>query len=98
MKMKLFSSGNTDNFDLEITEDEFNKFCSMYASVLHIEEPSLKNAYIMVDSNGRLVDNSNENYQPAANLLQEDFAKGFAALHLDENLYKDRYSFNKLEC
>jgi len=93
LKMKQFSSGDSDNSDLVITEDEYNKFCSMYASVPHIEESSLKNAYIMVDSNGWLVDNSSENYQPAANLLQEDFAKGFAALHLDRELYESRYNF-----
>jgi len=92
LKMKQFSSGDNDNFDLEITEDEFNKFCSMYTSVPHIEEPSLKNAYIMVDSNGCLVDNSSENNQPVVNLLQEDFVKGFDALHLDKKLYESRYN------
>jgi len=93
LKMKQFSSGDSDNSNLVITEDEFNKFCSMYTSVPHVEEPSLKNAYIMVDSNGWLVDNSRENYQLAANLLQEDFSKGFGTLHLDRELYESRYNF-----
>jgi len=89
--MKQFSSGDNDNSALEITEDEFNKFCLTYTPIPHVKEPSLENAYIMVDSNGWLVNNGNENYQPAANLLQEDFAKGFDALRLDEKLYKSRY-------
>jgi radical S-adenosyl methionine domain-containing protein 2 len=92
LKMKQFSSDNNDNSGLEITEDEFNKFCSMYTSISHVEEPSLKSAYIIVDSKGWLVNNNNKNYQPAANLLQEDFVKGFDALHLDEKLYESRYN------
>jgi len=92
LKVKQFSSGDSDNSDLVITEDEFNKFCSMYTSISHVEEPSLKNAYIMVDSKGWLVNNSSENYQSVANLLQEDFAKGFDTLHLDRKLYESRYN------
>jgi len=92
LRMKRFSSGNIDNSGLEITEYEFAKFCSMYSSIPHIEEPCLESAYIMVDSKGWLVNNNNENYQPVANLLQEKFTKGFNAIHLDEKLYESRYN------
>jgi hypothetical protein len=90
--MKRFSSDNFDNAELEITENEFNHFCSTYTSISHIKEPSLKNSYIMIDAGGKLVDNNNESYTAIANLLHEDFYAGFNAMHFDTVLYESRYT------
>jgi radical S-adenosyl methionine domain-containing protein 2 len=91
LKMKKFSFSNSDNSELEITEEEFSRFCSFYNSIPHIAEVSLKNTYIMIDSGGRLVDNSNEAYKVIADLLREDFFAGFNTMYFDSALYNVRY-------
>ena len=92
LKMKGFSNGKIDNYKLEIPEDDFNRFCSLYTSIPHIKETSLKNTYIMIDSGGRLVDNSTEQYKPIANLLQKSFSEAFKDLPFEEALYESRYN------
>jgi len=92
LKMKRFSSNNFDNAQLEITDNEFKRFCSTYPSLAHIEEASLKNSYIMVDAGGNLVDNSGESYKVIADLLREDFWVGFNAMRFDTELYESRYT------
>jgi radical S-adenosyl methionine domain-containing protein 2 len=92
LKMKRFFSNNFDNAGLEITEDEFYRFCSIYTSISHIKEPSLKNSYIMIDAGGKLVDNSGESYTVIADLLREDFWAGFNSIHFDTALYESRYT------
>jgi len=92
LKMKQFSSVNLDNTGLEITENEFNRFCSTYTSLPHIQEASLKNSYIMVDAGGRLVDNSGESYTVSANLLNEDFETALNTMRFDRELYEARYT------
>jgi radical S-adenosyl methionine domain-containing protein 2 len=92
LKMKRFSTINFDNTELEITENEFNWFCSNYTSLPHIEEANLKNSYIMVDAGGKLVDNSGESYKVVADLLQDDFWTGFNTMRFDTELYESRYT------
>jgi radical S-adenosyl methionine domain-containing protein 2 len=92
LKMKRFSCNNFDNAELEITENEFNRFCSTHASFSHIPEPSLKNSYIMIDAGGKLVDNSGESYTVIADLLREDFHAAFNTMPFDTALYKSRYA------
>jgi radical S-adenosyl methionine domain-containing protein 2 len=91
LKMKRFSANSFDNTELEITDNEFNMFCSTYFSVPHIAEASLKNSYIMIDARGKLVDNSHESYMVIANLLKEDFKNVFDTMYLDTGLYESRY-------
>jgi len=92
LKMKRFSSDNFDNTWLEITDNEFNRFCSTYTSLPFIPEASLKNSYIMVDAGGKLVDNSNESYMVIADLLSEDFETAFNTIQFDKELYGSRYT------
>jgi radical S-adenosyl methionine domain-containing protein 2 len=91
LKMKRFSYNYFDNSELEITDDVFNRFCSINNPIPHIAEGSLKNTYIMVDSGGKLVDNSIEAYTVIADLLREDFFTGFNTMCFDAALYKARY-------
>jgi len=91
LKMKRFSTNSFDNSELEITENEFNMFCSTYSSIPHIAEASLKNSYIMIDARGKLVDNSYKSYMVIANLLNEDFRDIFNNMYLDTALYESRY-------
>jgi len=92
LKMKRFSNGMFDNSEIEISENEFNQFCSMYSSIPHIKEINLKNSYVFIDSGGRLVDNSGEYDKPISNLLLEDFSSAFRSLTFDESLYESRYN------
>jgi radical S-adenosyl methionine domain-containing protein 2 len=92
LKMKQFSSNNFDNTELEITDNEFDQFCSTYTSFPHITEAILKNSYIMVDAGGKLVDNSGESYTVIADLLREDFGEGFNTMRFDTELYESRYT------
>jgi len=91
LKMKRFSHNNFDNSYLEITENEFNLFCSRHNFIPYVKETSLKNAYIIIDPRGFLLDNSDEKYNPVADLLQEDFSTGFNNMYLNTALYESRY-------
>jgi radical S-adenosyl methionine domain-containing protein 2 len=91
LKMKRFSFGGVDNSDLEITGDEFKRFCSMHANLYHVEEKSLINSYIIVDAGGRLLDNNNDSHKVVADLSNVDFRTAFHALPFDEALYGARY-------
>jgi radical S-adenosyl methionine domain-containing protein 2 len=92
LKMKRFFCNNFDNIELEITENNFNQFCLTYSSIPHITEVCLKNSYIMIDSGGKLVDNSNESYTIIADLLREDFQAGFKKIQFDTASYESRYT------
>lgn len=54
-------------------------------------EDTLKNTYIMIDANGNLVDNSNDNYKIIINAISENFLDGFEKLNLNKELYFARY-------
>ena len=57
-----------------------------------IAERSLAGSYIMVDSNGCLVDDTlNTSYTKVADLRKEDFRDGLSRLTLYEDLYRLRY-------
>jgi radical S-adenosyl methionine domain-containing protein 2 len=91
LKMKRFSFGDFNNSELEITENEFTHFCSMHTNLYHIEEKSLINSYIIVDSGGRLLDNNNDSHKVIADLSSVDFKTAFHALPFNDALYEERY-------
>jgi radical S-adenosyl methionine domain-containing protein 2 len=91
LKMKRFSFEGFDNCELEITENEFKRFCAMHTNLYHVEEKSLINSYIIVDAGGRLLDNNNDSYKVVADLTSVDFKTAFHALPFNEALYEERY-------
>jgi radical S-adenosyl methionine domain-containing protein 2 len=95
LKMKRFTYENFTNSELEITENEFNHFCSMHTNLCHVEEASLKNSYIIVDAGGRLLDNSNDTHTVIADLSSKDFKSAFHAMPFNEALYGERYGLKK---
>lgn len=57
-----------------------------------VAERTLAGSYIMVDSNGCLVDDTkNTSYTKIADLRKEDFREGLGKLTLYESLYQSRY-------
>lgn len=57
-----------------------------------VAERTLAGSYIMVDSNGCLVDDTkNSSYTKVADLRYEDFRKGLKKMTLYEDLYRSRY-------
>ena len=59
---------------------------------LIVAERTLAGSYIMVDSNGCLVDDTkNTAYTKVADLRKEDFREGLSRLTLYEELYQSRY-------
>ncbi|MFI3211357.1 MAG: viperin family antiviral radical SAM protein [Peptostreptococcaceae bacterium] len=91
LKMKVFKDDKFDNSDLDIDENSFNQFIENNQSDNLIIEYSLKNSYIIIDSNGYLLDNSSENYIKIANLQNEGFIDAFKKLDFDLDLYNERY-------
>jgi radical S-adenosyl methionine domain-containing protein 2 len=93
LKMKSFHNEAFDNSSLEITEQEFWRFASVYAEagIPHVPEMDLVNSYILVDAAGNLLDNSGEQYRSVANLLTEDFCAAFKQLPFNEEMYRMRY-------
>lgn len=56
-------------------------------------EPDMKASYVLIDSNGYLLDNAVDEMTPVAvcNCLREDFAEGMRRLTLDRKKYEARY-------
>lgn len=60
-----------------------------------IIEESLRGGYIMIDANGHLVDDTqNDSYTSIIDCKTETFDKGLELLNFNENLYSSRYSEN----
>lgn len=59
-----------------------------------VVEPDMKASYVLIDSNGCLLDNAVDEMTPVAvcNCLREDFAKGLQRLTLDREKYEARYN------
>ena len=59
-----------------------------------VVEPDMKASYVLIDSNGCLLDNAVDEMTPVAvcDCLREDFAEGMRRLTLDRKKYEARYS------
>ena len=92
LKMKVFRNESFDNSDISISTNEFNDFVYRHKGTPNaVYEASLVNSYIMIDSSGSLVDNSNDSYTKVSDVTTEDFKEGFKRLKLDSKLYFSRY-------
>lgn len=93
LKMKLFKDGNFDNSDLDINMDQFRYFVKTHENLIPntVVEDTLKNSYIIIDSEGYLVDNSYDKNVKTINVVNEDFMNGFKKLSFDKELYFSRY-------
>lgn len=58
-----------------------------------VVEPDMKASYVLIDSNGYLLDNAVDEMTPVAvcDCLREDFAEGMRRLTLDRKKYEARY-------
>ena len=92
-KIKEFDDNNFSNVGLLITDQEFDVFMNRNKRVRGetIAERTLTRSYIMVDSQGNLVDDFGSSYQIVGNLLSEDFTEVFHRYKLDKRLYHQRY-------
>ena len=59
-----------------------------------VVEPDMKASYVLIDSNGCLLDNAVDEMTPVAvcDCLREDFAEGLRKLTLDREKYEARYN------
>lgn len=108
LKMRVFTNATFDNSDIAITNDQFNTFCqintktqpqnSFMSEKIKIKninvviEKETESAYILIDSNGNLLDNSNTtNYKSLGSCITTNFNQLLPQLNLDHNLYQSRY-------
>ena len=97
LKMKLYQDCGFDNSDLDITMDEFRYFVKTHENLIPntVVEDTLKNSYIIIDSEGYLIDNSCDKNIKTINVCNEDFLTGFKNLSFDKELYFSRYKDNR---
>lgn len=59
-----------------------------------VVEPDMKASYVLIDSNGCLLDNAVDEMTPVAvcDCFREDFAEGLRRLTLDKEKYEARYN------
>lgn len=59
-----------------------------------VVEPDMKASYVLIDSNGCLLDNAVDEMTPVAvcDCLREDFTEGLRRLTLDREKYEARYN------
>lgn len=108
LKMRVFKNATFDNSDIEITKDEFNTFCQINTqtqpqnsfmsekiklnNINVVIEKETESAYILIDSNGNLLDNSNTtSYKSLGSCITFKFNQLLPKLNLDQNLYLSRY-------
>lgn len=94
LRMKLFIHEGFNNASLLATQDDFNGFVNRHAEVSRdiVPENDLTRSYIMVDNQGRLLDDETEEYKVVGNLLTEDFTTVFDRYAFDEATYASRYA------
>lgn len=93
LRMKPFSNGVFNNYALKISDEQFRYFVDRNPYENRIVEDSLVNSYFVVDSNGRLLDNSSDGfYGHIGNVLDESFERILQRYTLDTELYYSRYN------
>ncbi len=76
-------------FNVDYTPEQFRY---KVGKTVIVAERTLEGSYIMVDSNGYLVDDTkNNSYTKIADLRKDDFREGLSRLTLYEDLYNSRY-------
>ena len=63
-----------------------------------VVEPDMKASYVLIDSNGYLLDNAVDEMTPVVvcDCLMEDFAEGLRRLTLDKEKYEARYNLTAI--
>ena len=94
LRMKLFSNERYNNEYLLVSDQSFNNFISKNSSIAPdvVPESDLTRSYIMVDNQGRLLDDEGTDYSVVGNLLYEDFDLVFKRYHFDFDTYNSRYA------
>ena len=120
LRMKPFQYGSFSNLDIQISDEEFERFVernkekdrekekkenrkedgtSAKAGIETakrevVVEPDMKASYVLIDSNGCLLDNAVDEMTPivVCDCLREDFADGLRRLTLDREKYEARYN------
>lgn len=107
LRMKPFQYGSFSNLDIQVSDEEFEGFVERNrdrkqkgkeAGIKTVKrevvvEPDMKASYVLIDSNGCLLDNAVDEMTPVAvcDCLREDFAEGLRRLTLDRAKYEARY-------
>ena len=94
LRMKLFIHEAFDNSSLLVNQADFDGFVERHAEVSDdvVPENDLTRSYIMVDNQGRLLDDETEEYKVVGSLLTEDFVTVFDRYNFDEATYASRYA------
>ncbi len=93
LRMKLFTHEGNTNATLVPSQADFNGFVARHAEVSDdvVPENDLTRSYIMVDNQGRLLDDEGEDYKVVGSLLKENFPDVFGRYAFDETTYASRY-------
>lgn len=108
LRMKPFQYGSFSNLDIQVSDEEFERFVernkdrkqkekeagTKTAKREVVVEPDMTASYVLIDSNGCLLDNAVDEMTPVAvcDCLREDFAEGLRRLTLDREKYEARYN------
>lgn len=93
LRMKPFESNGFSNFDLKISDEEFQAFVKRNEGLSRdtVVEPDLSRSYIIFNNKGDLLDNQADNYVVVGNAVQEDFTELMLKYNLDMAAYWSRY-------
>ena len=105
LRMKPFQYEGFSNLDIQVSDEEFERFVERNRKQREKEagtettkrevvvEPDMKASYVLIDSNGYLLDNAVDEMTPVTvcDCLRENFAEGLRRLTLDREKYEARY-------
>ncbi len=94
LRMKLFSHKEHTNISLLADDSAFQDFVARHSTTSRdvVPENDLTRSYIMVDNQGRLLDDEGEDYSVVGNLQHEEFASVFQRYRFDRASYESRYA------
>ena len=93
LRMKPFQYNSFSNLDIQVSNEEFEEFVERNRRKI-VVEPDMKASYVLIDSNGYLLDNAVDEMTPVVvcDCLMEDFAERLRRLTLDKEKYEARYN------
>jgi radical S-adenosyl methionine domain-containing protein 2 len=96
LKMKRFMAAGFDNSNLEVSVEDYDRFLERHKGLFFVREVLMENTYILVDTSGKLINNSGDTYTPVSDLRREDFADAFDRLPFNHTAYNRRYKKENL--
>lgn len=94
LRMIQIEGVNDKDIDIQVSNSEFQRFVLRHLKFNPVVENTndIVNAYIIVNPDGKLIDNSNGKYHLSESLVDHNFEDEFKKIAFNPDAYKKRYA------